>query len=210
MGILQEGLNRRAFLLKSAQTAAAALLIPGCGEVADREARVRAGWNSMLTEQGKKVEADMAEAGIRNNSWYKLVPFEQLTDNQRTALGQDLPSSGFFFTTEDSGKKIITFLLLAEKKDGEKTILKLSASDSLIKNATFTEDTGPEAKLTFDLAKFIDYSIKPKDPIYDRGVFTITKYRDPRDYINTPQAITGVEFKGSKESLPPLAAILAK
>lgn len=207
MGILQEGLSRRAFLKKSTQ-AAAVLLISGCAPAG--EAQIRAGWNSMLTEQGKKVEAEMAEVGIRNNDWHKLVPFEQLTDNQRTALGQDLPSSGFFLTTENSGKKIITFLLLAEKKDGEKIILKLSAPDSLIKNATFTEDAAPEAKLTFDLAKFIDYSIRPPGNLARKGVFTITKYQDPRDYINTPQAITGVEFKGSKESLPPLSAILAK
>lgn len=196
MGILQEGLTRRTFL-----TGLAALIIPGCGPARKTD------WNSMLTDQGKKVEADMAEAGIKNNGLHKLVPFERLTNNQRTDLGQDLPSSGFFLTTEASGKKIITFLLLAEGKNG-KTVLRLNVPDSLIRNVVFREDGAPEAKLTFDLAKFINYS--PSELPNKGRVFTIAKYPDPRNYINTLGAITEIEIRGDEKLLPPLPVILAK
>lgn len=149
-------------------------------------------WEERLIEEGRKVEANIARFGIKNNDWNPLVDLGQLTEEQKLKLGLNPPDNGFFVEESVAGIASVNFVLATKDSEGRDNFTKLWVPRSRINHVTPVEDENPQIKPVFDLARFITSK---------NWQFSITVHTDLTGYLNTPDALKAVALLGNPASL---------
>lgn len=192
--------TRRAVILAGAVFIGSILVIAGCGVAADRAVSEQKNWKSMLEEQGTKVEQDLASVGLMG--YRPLVSLNRLSEEKRQLI-PSLPPTGYLFAEETPAGVNVRFLWPAGSEQGDSLLV--TVPYKLVRDSIFLENSVTSAKITFDLAKFISYQlVSDRNPRYQRGQFTLTRYDDPMNYLNTPNAIIGVDIIGNRDNLAPI------
>lgn len=181
-------------------------VLAGCGEAADRAVREQKDWKNMLKDQGATVERDLARVGLMG--YHPLVPLDRLSEEKRQ-LVHNLPLTGYLFAEETPAGANVRFLWPAGSDPGDSLLVTVPCklvNAAVLPVYLLPENVVMQGRITFDLAKFISYKLVPdrRNPRYKIGQFTLTRYDNPAAYLNTPDAIIGVDIRGSsRDSLSP-------
>lgn len=167
-------------------------------------------WETMQIAQGEIVKKNLAEVGIINEGWQRLIPSNQLPPELRKEYGLDPTSKYATLQNYRNCLQAVTFMFQTEPSKSNPTPKSLKVSFPLtipiyVINTDSGEDT--QVSFTFDLSKFIRYEIIP-----NRGsLFRTDKQADPNFYLTTPGAIKNIRFSGPAgtfDSLTPLADVV--